>query len=105
VRGAVLALVVRQYNTSLNTGSFGLLMCQRHLIMCHIQGNLAHKKQPPPRTLQWDFAQGPMEVLEEGAVSFERGTPVEVCSPYVESRLLRPIVGPYTLPRTSVHAP
>ena len=26
------------------------------------QRYLAHKKQPPPRTLQWDYTQGPMVV-------------------------------------------
>ena len=41
-----------------------------------IQGYLAHKKQPPLRTLQQDYAQGPMVVLGGVAVSYERGTPV-----------------------------
>ena len=30
---------------------------------CTIQGNLAHTKQSPPRTLQYDYAQAPMAVL------------------------------------------
>ena len=42
-----------------------------------VQGYLAHKKPPPPRTLQQGFAQGPMPVLGGGAVSYERGTPSE----------------------------
>jgi len=28
-----------------------------------VQGYLAHKKQCPPRTLQYDYAYGPMEAL------------------------------------------
>ena len=40
----------------------------RHLL----QGNLAHKKTPPPRTLQSPHAKGPMVVLGV----YERGTPV-----------------------------
>jgi len=41
-----------------------------------LQGYLAHKKHPPPRTLQWDYTYGPIAVLGGGAVSYERGTPV-----------------------------
>ena len=41
-----------------------------------VQGYLAHKKRPPPRTLQHDYTQGPMVALGEVAVSYERGTPV-----------------------------
>jgi hypothetical protein len=37
---------------------------------------LAHKKNCPPRTLQWDYTWGPMVVLGAGAVSYERGTSV-----------------------------
>ena len=46
---------------------------------CHqpSQGYLAHKKYPPPRTLQWDYAQVPMVFLGGGLVSYERGIPVE----------------------------
>ena len=40
-----------------------------------VQGYLAHKKQRPPSTLQYDYTQGPMVVLGGGAVSYERGTP------------------------------
>ena len=39
---------------------------------------LAHKKSPPPGTLQSDHAQYPMGVLGGGAFSYERGTPVRV---------------------------
>ena len=39
-----------------------------------LQGYLAHKKQPPPRTLPEAWAQGPTVSLGEGAVSDERGT-------------------------------
>ena len=31
-----------------------------------LQGHLAHEKTPPPRTLQWAFAKGPMVVLGGG---------------------------------------
>ena len=41
-----------------------------------LQGYLAHKKLRLPRTLPYDFAQGPMVALGEGAVSYERGTSV-----------------------------
>ena len=41
-----------------------------------IQGYLAHKKPPPPRTLHQGSAYGPMVVLGGGAFSHERGTPV-----------------------------
>ena len=46
------------------------------LLAGEVQGYLAHKKPRPLRTLQKDYAQGPMEVLRGGAVSYERGTPV-----------------------------
>ena len=36
---------------------------------------LAHKKPPPPRTLHWFHAQGPMGVLEGWAISQKRFTP------------------------------
>ena len=48
--------------------------------MWRIQGCLAHKKHPPPRTLQEDYTQGVMVVLGGGAASYERGTPVRQCS-------------------------
>jgi len=37
-----------------------------------VQGYLAHKKQRPPRTVQQEYAQGPMVVLWGGAVYYER---------------------------------
>ena len=48
----------------------------RHLYS--LQGHLAHKKLPTPRTLQQDYTQGPAVVLGEGSVSYERGTSVVV---------------------------
>jgi len=42
-----------------------------------VQGYLAHKKLRPPGTLLKDYAWGPMAILGEGAVSYERGTPVQ----------------------------
>ena len=43
------------------------------------QGHLAHKQQPPRRTLQQGHAKAPMVVLEGGgAISYERATPVSV---------------------------
>ena len=42
-----------------------------------LQGYLAHKKERPPRTLQQDYVWGPTVVQGGGAVSYERGTPVE----------------------------
>jgi len=39
-------------------------------------GYLARKKDPPPRTLQYDYTYGRILVLGGGAVSYERGTPV-----------------------------
>ena len=44
-----------------------------------VQGYLAHKKHPPPRTLQWGCAQGPMVALGRGGGPCERGTPVALC--------------------------
>jgi len=43
---------------------------------CSIQGYLAHKKTPSPRSLQLGYAFGPTAVLGGVAVSYERGTPV-----------------------------
>ena len=43
-----------------------------------LQGYLAHKKLPPPRTLQWAYAQGPTVVLGKGAVSYGRGNSVGI---------------------------
>ena len=39
-------------------------------------GYLAHEKQPPPRTLQQKYADGPMVVLGRSAISYEQGTPL-----------------------------
>ena len=47
-----------------------------------LQGYLAHKKYPPPRTLQWGYTldtEGPTVVLGGGVVSCERFTPVGSC--------------------------
>ena len=44
------------------------------------QGFLAHKKTPPPRTLQQEYAWGPMVGRRRGAVSDEQGTPVGCAS-------------------------
>ena len=44
------------------------------LSLLHLQGNLAHKKHPPPRTLQHDYA-WVIWWFYGGAVSYERGTP------------------------------
>ena len=41
----------------------------------NVQGYLAHKKPPPPRTLQQDHAYGSMGVLGGWAFSYGRGTP------------------------------
>jgi hypothetical protein len=41
-----------------------------------LQGYLAHQKSHPPRTLPYAYAQGPREVLGEGAFFYGRGTPV-----------------------------
>ena len=41
-----------------------------------LRGYLAHKKLPPPRTLQWAYTLGPTVVLGGGQVSYGRGTPV-----------------------------
>jgi hypothetical protein len=34
--------------------------------MCTLQGYLAHKKAPPPWTLRWAYAYGPMVILGVG---------------------------------------
>ena len=44
----------------------------------YLQGYLAHKKTPPPMTLQWTYAQNPTGVLGGWAFSYERGTLVDV---------------------------
>ena len=45
--------------------------------MVELEGYLIHKKPPHPCNLQQAYAQGPTVVLGGGAVSDERGTPVE----------------------------
>ena len=50
----------------------------RHARCLDIQGHLAHKKTPPPSTLQKACSQGPVMVPRGGAFSYERGTPVHV---------------------------
>jgi len=42
----------------------------------NLQGYLAPKEDSPPRTLQYDYPQGPMVVPGRGAISYGRGTPV-----------------------------
>ena len=42
----------------------------------YVQGYLAHKNTPPPRTLLYAYAYGPMVVRGGLAFSYERGTPV-----------------------------
>ena len=55
-------------------------MCRGHSgpvsVTTRVQGCLAHVKPPHFRTLPKDYAQGLMVVLDEGAVSYERGFPV-----------------------------
>ena len=41
-----------------------------------LQGYLAHKKPPHPRTLQKAYAWGPTVLLGGGAFSYGRGTPI-----------------------------
>ena len=45
-----------------------------------VQGYLAHKNPPSPRTLQQDSTLGPMVVLGGGTVSYERGAPVRLAA-------------------------
>jgi len=53
----------------------GWQVSSRELSVARVQGDFAHKKHPPPRTLQYDSAHGPMVALGGVAVSYERGTP------------------------------
>jgi hypothetical protein len=68
------------------TSSFSPICAVPHTIQSFrfialkVPGSLAHKKYPPPRTLQQDFTRGHMVVSGGGAVSYERGTPVVVPS-------------------------
>ena len=59
------------------------------VLASNVQGYLAHKKPRPLRTLQKDYAKGPMVVLGGGAVSYVRGTPVCVWGhiPVYDSRV------------------
>jgi len=43
-------------------------MARYHNKLLMLQGCLAHKKQRPPRTLQYECAWGPMVVLGEGGL-------------------------------------
>ena len=52
--------------------------CRRAAIQSpRLQGQLAHKKTHPPKTLPQAYAQGPRVVLGGWAVSYVRGTPLE----------------------------
>ena len=61
----------------------GVSWCSRLQVLdIEVQEFLAHKKQRPPRTLQWEFAWDPMAALRRGGVSYEPGTPVtQLCGP------------------------
>ena len=50
-----------------------------------LQGYLARKKTPPPRTLQEPYAQGPRVVLWGGALLGGRGTPCRGHNPILDS--------------------
>ena len=47
-------------------GSQVLDSCDPAISAAEVQGHLAHKKVPPPRTLHQAYAQGPVVVLGEG---------------------------------------
>jgi hypothetical protein len=47
-----------------------------HCLDSNIQRFLVHTKQRPPRTLQYEYAYGPMAPLRGWGVSYERGNPV-----------------------------
>ena len=55
--------------TDLRLGSWGYGQCG-------VQGYLAYKKPPPPRTVQYDNAMGPVGVLGGWVFSYERSSPV-----------------------------
>ena len=57
--------------------------------MC-LPGYLAHKKQRPPRTLQWEYAYCPMVVPGGEAVSYGRGTPVGLTVENLRNRVQGP---------------
>ena len=54
-----------------------------------IQAYLAHKKHPPPRTLQQHYSKGPMVVLGGWLFLLGEGSTVGVGIPQVERRLVR----------------
>ena len=58
--------------------SFQGFMSDRHVRQADgkIQGYLAHRKWPPPRTLQQDYVQGHMVARRSGGVSYKWGTPI-----------------------------
>ena len=58
------------------SASMKLTLFSRPQTGTDVQGYLAHKKERPPGTLQWEYAEGPMVVIGGGAVSYEWGTPV-----------------------------
>ena len=49
-----------------------------------LQWYLVYEKTPPPRTLQYGYAYGPMVGLGGGAFSYERGAPVMKYFPTTE---------------------
>jgi len=57
-------------------GGAGISLATDHDPARGVQGYLAHKKHPPPRSLQEDYILGPRVVLGGVAVSYERGIPV-----------------------------
>ena len=52
----------------------GVELCRRTYMY---RGTSLIRNRAPPRTLQYDYVQGPMVVLGGGAVSYERGNPEE----------------------------
>ena len=63
---------------------------------CVVHGYLAHTKQRFPRTLQKDIAKGLMMVLGRGAVSYERGTLVQIRQLWSENEpAFTKVVRPY----------
>ena len=63
----------------------------------HILGYLAHKKTPPPRTLQQAYAYGPMMVVGGGAASDGRGTSVLRTSPVLNGKEVSSVKLKYAL--------
>ena len=52
-----------------------ILKLLRRVCLQRVQRYLAHEKQRPPRTLQWEYVYGPMAALREEALFNEQGTP------------------------------